>query len=249
MDFIKTFTAKSAEILGDVLTGIYLHGSAAMGCYNPDKSDIDLLIVTETKPDDDMKRRFMDMVIAADRDIPAKGTELSVVQRKYCDPFVYPTPFELHYSRMHTQWYTDDPDDYISKMNGTDKDLAAHFTVLRSRGICLYGLPINEVFGEVPDEAYMDSLLYDIADAADDIEGSTMYYTLNLARVLAYRREKLILSKKEVGEWALDNIPERYAPLIRAALLEYTESADMHYDPALARSYAEYMLGSIGMTP
>lgn len=95
----------------------------------------------------------------------------------------------------------------------------------------------------------MDSLLYDIADAADDIEGSTMYYTLNLARVLAYRREKLILSKKEGGEWALDNIPEQYAPLIRAALLEYTESADMHYDPALARSYAEYMLGSIGMTP
>lgn len=28
--------------LQDKLTGIYLHGSLAMGCYNPESSDIDL---------------------------------------------------------------------------------------------------------------------------------------------------------------------------------------------------------------
>ena len=32
-DLLQRFTEKSAEIFGDNLTGIYLHGSAAMGCF------------------------------------------------------------------------------------------------------------------------------------------------------------------------------------------------------------------------
>ena len=39
---INEFVKKSQEILEDNLTGIYLHGSAVMGCYNPKKSDLDL---------------------------------------------------------------------------------------------------------------------------------------------------------------------------------------------------------------
>lgn len=35
--------------LSDSLTGIYLHGSLAMGCFNPIKSDIDLLIIVKHK--------------------------------------------------------------------------------------------------------------------------------------------------------------------------------------------------------
>ena len=36
---------------------------------------------------------------------------------------------------------------YFSKMNGTDSDLAAHFTIIRKRGKCLYGLPIEQACG------------------------------------------------------------------------------------------------------
>ena len=42
-DFIKN----SKNILNSNLTGIYLHGSAAMGCFNDKKSDIDLLVVVK----------------------------------------------------------------------------------------------------------------------------------------------------------------------------------------------------------
>jgi len=37
-----------------------------------------------------------------------------------------------------------------------------------------------------------------------------MYITLNLARVLAYQKDHLILSKKEGGEWGLANLVEKY---------------------------------------
>lgn len=36
----KNFVEQSQEILGDLLVGIYLHGSAVMGCYHEKKIDI-----------------------------------------------------------------------------------------------------------------------------------------------------------------------------------------------------------------
>lgn len=37
------------EKLSDSVIGIYLHGSMAMGCFNPAQSDIDLLVITREK--------------------------------------------------------------------------------------------------------------------------------------------------------------------------------------------------------
>ena len=59
---------------------------------------------------------------------------MSIVKRSVCRPFVYPTPFELHFSIMHLEWYRKDPHDYIENMKGTDKDLAAHMMVNLSQG-------------------------------------------------------------------------------------------------------------------
>ena len=241
---IAGFVRESKQILGDNLVGIYLHGSAVMGCFNPLKSDIDLLVVTANDMPDETKRAYMDMVVALNAQAPAKGIEMSVVKREVCKPFVYPTPFVLHFSAMHLGWYRDNPDDYVKKMNGTDKDLAAHFTVIRARGVCLYGAPVADVFGEVPAENYMDSLWYDIADAEDDIAEDTMYFTLNLARVLAFLQDGSVLSKKEGGEWGLKNLPEKYHGLLLAALSEYRGETP-GYDISVAKDYANEMLSLI----
>ena len=54
-----------------------------------------------------------------------------------------------------------------------------------------------------------------------------------------------MLSKKEGGEWAIEKLPAEYRPLIGDALRDYTENACVVYDEALARSYAEYVIGRI----
>ena len=72
-----------------------------------------------------------------------------------------------------------------------------------------------------------------------------MYIILNLARVLAYIRDGSVLSKKEGGEWALDNIPEKYHCLLGDAMREYGEGTAASYDPDLMKDYARYMLGQI----
>ena len=244
------FAERSREILGKNLVGIYLHGSAAMGCWNPAKSDLDLIIVVQDSPDDACKRAYMEMTVelhrmAAEGNSWHAGIEMSIVRRGVCDPFVYPTPFELHFSGGHLERYREDPERYIREMKGTDPDLAAHFTVIRARGICLYGLPVREVFGEVPAADYLDSIRLDIAGAAEEITGDTVYFTLNLARVLAFLEEGSVLSKKEGGEWGLRNLPEAFHPLIRTALEDYTGDTEVRYDLKLAQEYAGYMLGRI----
>lgn len=252
-DILKRFVGKTQSILRDNLVGIYLHGSVAMGCYNPAKSDLDLIVVVHSGMTDPARRSYMDMVTELDALLPAdrdadghhSGIEMSVVLRRVCKPFVYPTPFELHYSRMHFHRYMEDPDGYVRTMRGTDKDLAAHFTIIRRRGRCLCGEPTEAVFGEVPGADYLDSIRNDVAGARDEITENTMYLTLNLARMLAYRSEGVVLSKKEGGEWGLKNLPPEYHPLLRTALEDYENDVTVLYDPDSARRYAEYMLEHI----
>ena len=245
-NLLEEFVSRSKTIFGANLTGIYLHGSAVMGCFNPEKSDIDLLVVIKEDIPYETKRWFMDMVVALNERAPEKGIELSVVKECVCNPFVYPTPFELHFSNTHLNWYQTNPKDYVEKMKGTDKDLAAHFTITYHRGRTLYGKEISEVFAPVPTTDYMDSIWCDIENAKDEMVENPMYLTLNLCRVLAYRKDGLIVSKQEGGEWGLKNIckPE-FQVLIGAALKEYQSGEAMVFDMTVAREFAEYMLKEI----
>lgn len=239
------FVARSWEILGDNLVGIYLHGSAVMGCFNPKKSDIDLLVVVNDDVPAVTKRRFMDMVVELNGHAPEKGIEMSVVRKDVCKPFVYPTPYELHFSQAHLEWYKTNPDDYIARMNGVDKDLAAHFTITYHRGKCLCGKEIREVFDKVGAEYYFDSILYDIENAENEITANPTYIILNLCRVLAYKVDSLILSKKEGGSWGLENLPKKYHGLISDAMQEYSSEKSPEWDEDSMRDFAAYMIGRI----
>lgn len=242
---LNQFVEKTKEILSGNLTGIYLHGSLVLGCFNPNKSDIDLIVVVNNPLSEETKRRLMDAIIEMNSTAPKKGLEISFVIQSVCNPFVYPTPFELHFSPIHLGWYQSNPDEYTEKMNGEDKDLAAHFTVIYHHGKCLSGLPISEVFGPVPSECYMDSIWEDVKNAETDITNDPVYLTLNLARVLAYKKDSLVLSKKEGAIWALKNLPDKYQKLISLALADYEVEEPKAYVNEDLVDYARYMLDEI----
>lgn len=244
-DFLSRFTRMSRDTLGDNLIGVYLHGSAAMGCFNPAKSDLDLLLVVESDITDTVKRTFLEHVTVFQEEGPAKGIELSIVKKAVCNPFIYPTPFELHFSPMHLNWFLEKPEDYIEKMRGTDRDLAAHAVIVRHCGKVLWGEPIEAVFGQVRKEDYLDSIWRDIKNAREEILENPMYLTLNLCRVLAYAEKDLILSKRSGGEWGLLMLPEKFRPLIQEALRSYVTEEHMTPDSRLALEFADYMLPEI----
>lgn len=244
-EVLDNFTKCTTDILQDNLVGIYLHGSAAMRCFNPKKSDIDLIIVVKDAIANDIKRRYMDMVVELNNLAPVKGIELSIVKENVCKPFVYPTPFELHFSIAHLDWYKRNPEEYIEKMKGSDKDLAAHFKIIIHYGRTLYGKEIRDVFGEVSEEDYFDSIWNDIEDAQNQIVDKPMDIILNLCRVLAYKKDGLILSKDEGGRWGCVHLPGRYHKLVSDALQEYRSGDPMSLDVLRAKEYAVYMLNQI----
>ena len=239
------FVAAAREIIREKLTGIYLHGSLAMGCFNPAKSDIDLIIIIEQDISDEQKMKFMERVADLNRQAPAKGLEMSIVLRKYCSPFVYPTPFELHFSSAHLQWFYDAPLNYVQNMKGDDKDLAAHFTIIRQYGVTLYGEEIENVFAEVPHRNYIDSIWEDIRDAREGILKEPMYITLNLCRVLAFLKDGLYLSKQEGARWGMEHLPAEYTPMISDALMCYQTDREMVVEEEKGRKFADEMLAEI----
>lgn len=241
---LEMITQAYKAILGEKLVGIYLHGSLAFGCFTWQNSDIDYIAAVKAPLTFGEKCAIIDAVLKLNESAPPKGIEMSVVTADVCRPFVYPTPYELHYSNSHREAYLTDRDRYIRKLCGTDCDLAAHFTVIRSVGKVLYGRPIDEVFAEVPGEYYLDSIKKDIETAADDIVDSPVYFTLNLCRVLAYLRDGLVVSKKQGGEWALGVLPAEYRAAVRSALAVYCGGDGICSDVDFC-GFARYMLGQI----
>lgn len=235
----------SNQIFGTELTGIYLHGSMAMGCFNPEKSDIDVIIVIKNDITNHQKLKFMNEVVELNKLAPSKGIELSIVKEAYCKTFLYPTPFELHFSKMHLQWFLDNSADYISNMKGTDKDLAAHFTIIKKYGIVLCGAQIDDIFADVPRKDYIDSIMGDIEGAKEDILEEPVYMILNLCRVAAFLKNDLILSKKQGGEWALQDLLPNYQTLISNALQSYTLGKEMELEKQEAQKFADDMLQMI----
>ncbi len=229
-------------ILNENLIGVYLHGSLAMGCYT-ERSDIDFLVVVNNPIDFETKRSLIDELLIR-QELPEKGIEMSVILMKYAQDFQYPTPFELHYSDTHKEKYQNDKSyicgDYV------DNDLAAHMTITKHRGICLYGKQIPEVFTDIPERYYIDSILSDIANSKEEITHNPVYYSLNLCRVLLYLKCHIISSKLEGGIWGIANLPQTYNQLLKTSVGEYqTELCFEQWNNEELIDFADYMLREI----
>lgn len=233
------------DILKEKLTGIYIHGSIALGCFNWDKSDIDFIVVVNSPLSLDDKEAICNSLNHLQSEAPKNGLEMSIILKSYCINFEYPTPFELHFSNGCIDWYRSNPNEFCLKMNGVDKDLAAHFTIIRKAGQTLYGEEIEKIFGDVDKKYYIDSILNDISDAKTNIQEKPTYYILNLCRVLGYLKEELVLSKRDGGKWGMKNLPKQFNRLINVAHNEYTNPTDSEYDQMLSLEFAEYILTEI----
>ena len=219
-EILDKLTDAYCDILRKNFVGLYVHGSIALGCFNPIKSDIDYICVVHEEPDDESKLRIMQENLLLEPFAPKKGLEMHVLRLVDCLHPAHPIPFCLHYSPAHRENYTKDPAGYVRSMQGNDPDLAAHLTVMHSCGICWKGMPVSEVFGAVPKEMYLDSILDDVIPGC----GDEVTRICNLCRVWGYLAEGLVLSKQTGALWALKQNPKPSAA-IEEALLCYTSNA------------------------
>ncbi len=204
--------------LGGGLLGIYLHGSLATGCFNPVRSDIDLLVVTRGPLADDTSKRLTETLLRLSA--APHPVEISVLSHADLHPWQHPTPFRLHYSEDWRERYLQALGSGSWQPAGipaTDRDLAAHVTVARRRGVKLAGKELPTVFPIVPRADFSDALLSDLRWAMAGNAGPE-YCVLNACRLFAYLRDDLVLSKTEGAVWAAANLPVNFHPIIEQAL-------------------------------
>lgn len=240
-ELLAIISMRYNELLAENLVGIYVHGSIAFGCFNWNKSDIDFIVVVNKSINQQTKLQLLQVLEYLRNRAPQKGFEMSVVLGEYCKNFVYPTPYELHFSNGWLKRYLENPLTLCNDDYKTDYDLAAHFTVIKNAGIVLCGKPISEVFGDIPKEDYLDSIRKDVETAAEDVTNYPVYIILNLCRVYAYIKDGLILSKEKGGQWGLENLPKQYNDLITSILNNYTQGAEVLKNAALQINFCKYM--------
>jgi predicted nucleotidyltransferase len=200
------------------LTGFYLHGSLAMGCFNPEASDIDLLAVVNQKLTVPHKQAIINYLTGIDTG--KASPEMSIVTEESLKNIVYPSPFELHYSSAFREVYASGSFNWEEQR--LDTDLAAHYMSVRERGVCLYGQPAREAIPEIPAEIFIASLVQDLNWLRQEISRiSFRHIVLNPCRAIAFISEGKFMSKLEGGQWAMSHLPSRYTSLIESALAAY----------------------------
>lgn len=233
-----------ADALAQNLVGLYVHGSLAFGCFEWARSDVDFIAVAKRPLTNEAKLYLLDALVSLLPESPPKGLEMSVVLECACRPFVYPTPYELHFSNGWLDRWQANPLALCDTEGRTDRDLAAHFTVIRAVGLALCGAPIATVFSPVPRADYLDSILLDVGSACEDVRHNYAYVVLNLCRALAYLKTGDVLSKQSGGHWALEALP-RWQDVVRPALSWYAGEPLNAPDEKESAAFCEDMLSRL----
>lgn len=224
--------------------GVYLHGSLAMGGFNPNSSDIDLIVVTKRPLSNRQQRELVRFLLGRSSEpFPIEISSLTVSQ---IENWSYPTPYDFHFSEFWRTRYEAELRNgtalYLNDEDKTDVDLAAHFTVIHHRGVCLFGQPIHETFPSVPRNDYLASILEDYRECLDKLYENPVYCLLNMIRVYWYMKEGKICSKKEAGVWGRENLPKKFTGLMEQIAVAYESqrtgaAAFEEKDLAEAREY------------
>ena len=220
---VNTLQTELQRLLGQNLLGIYLHGSLALGGFQPGRSDIDVIVVTAQRIDLETKRRCIELLLRISKMPGPLDIRFLVEQDLF--PFQHPLPCDLHYSETCRENYQQELRTGSWKhWNGSaqrDPDLTLHLTVLHQYGICLYGKPIAEVLPPVPEQDFRDAIVKDVQVTLGDPLHDPISFVLNACRACAYLHNGTILSKDAGGVWGLAHLPEQYHPLIHQALALY----------------------------
>ncbi|GIK84163.1 MAG: streptomycin 3''-adenylyltransferase [Patescibacteria group bacterium] len=222
--YIQSVVRNISDLLGRSLVGIYLYGSLAMGSYYRPKSDIDLIIVIDTKLRPDLRKKIAETFVKLAENCPTVGNlEASVITSLAAKKFKHPCPFEVHYG---SEWHEKIKKGEIDfSENKTDSDLASHLMYVIKRGVVLHGKEIKDTFNPIPWNYFIDSILddFDWIVSDENIIETPFYSILNICRVIRTLSEgdQEIFSKDEGGEWGLRNLPEEFLELVQKSLSVY----------------------------
>jgi aminoglycoside adenylyltransferase-like protein/nucleotidyltransferase-like protein len=228
------------EHLGAELVGVYLHGSLAMGAFDPGRSDVDILAVCTGTLSPRHRRRLGEALAAIPRPAAGGDLELSVVTTSAVQTPAAAPSFEIH---VHTE---DEQPLVDGAERSGDEDLVTHFAVARARGQVLFGPEPGELFAAPERASLIRAFLRDMEWARESgaagWEGHHMpdfasmaYRVLNAARSWRYLETGDLGSKVEGAMWVkrMDPDPDLHRLLDAALAFQRGDVTDRPDDRAV----------------
>jgi hypothetical protein len=217
-DLLLHLKSEVQRILREHFVGMYLYGSLALGDFDPQKSDIDFLIVTANELPDELIQalKVMHLQIAAGSSkwmMELEGSYIPLHALRRYDPN---SAFHPHIDR-----------------GGGDLEAEQHHSdwvvqrySLREHGVVLAGPDIKTLIDPITPEdlrhAVLDLMWWwelQLKDTSRVEESGYQAYTiLSMCRVLYTLQHGAILSKPEAARWAQRNLDEQWRALIESAL-------------------------------
>ena len=196
--YARLLADRVGESLEGRLQAAYLHGSAVLGGWLPELSDVDMLFVTENGVGGPEVTEAGAALAARKPGDPGRGLECSVVTAGQAGRPRAPWPFLLHVAH-------DPGQDQARIVDGSeqpgDTDLLMHYTVCRAAGWPVRGPAPAELIGSVPRPVILgylaDELRWGIEHAGE------AYAVLNACRAQVYLTDGRIVSKVAGGRIAL----------------------------------------------
>jgi len=242
---VKTLQTELSHLCGQNLLGIYLHGSLALGGFQPRRSDMNVIVVTGQRIDLETKRACMTMLLRVSQ-MPCPIDIRFLVQSALC-PLQHPLPCDLQYDETWRETTQQDLRDGSwqdwHERTWRDPELTIDLTVLHHAGICLCGRPIAEMFPPVSAHLFQEAIVQTMQIARGHSTQDPVSFVLNACRICAYLQEGLILSKEAGGMWGLAHLPDPYHPLFEQSLALYrSEPLGQMAGRVLLEAFAEAVL-------
>ncbi len=215
---LRAFLAEVQKILASQFTGLYLHGSLALGDFDPQTSDIDFLVVTVDELPDAVLPALEAMHVRLAAGDSKWGSEL--------EGSYIPQPALRRYDPAHAcHPHIERGGRLRAEQHDTDWVVQRH--VLREHGVVVAGPALHTLIDPVaPDELRLAvlELLHGwwapmLRDSARlHHAGYQAYAVLTMCRVLYTLRHGTVVSKPVAAQWAKATLDRRWPAIIERAL-------------------------------
>jgi hypothetical protein len=211
---LQDLTAQLQVILGRNLVGVYLYGSLTQRAFNPKRSDVDCIVVTQRELSDAQFRKLGAWLAGAAESKPwaARLQMLFLIKNEVLTMNSKACLYQFG----------------LLKRSGSDGNPIIWMNVLKS-GVVLFGPRPESFVPTITPEVLFQALEREVSYLREeiskkpesewrDVPSYRSYAVLTLCRILYSFRKGTIVSKQRAARWAMKHLPEEWAEIIRQTM-------------------------------